>query len=89
VSKGGPNITSLIKPPEISTMTHEENQETQNQLSNLDKKINEVNDRLVKKYNLINVQTKMELNLENNINNNREHVENNMEHMEKKMDENR
>jgi hypothetical protein len=49
MEKGAPKITSPIKPPEISTMTHEENEEIQNQLSKLENQINELNDRSMKK----------------------------------------
>jgi hypothetical protein len=41
--KKDPKFTSPIKPPKISSMTHEENEEIQNQLSKLDSQINELN----------------------------------------------
>jgi hypothetical protein len=55
--KKDPKITSPIKPPEISSMTHEENEEIQNQLSKLNSQINELNDRSMKKVDLMNTQT--------------------------------
>jgi sugar-specific transcriptional regulator TrmB len=45
MEKGSPKITSPIKPPEISTMTHEENEEIHNQLSKLENQLNELSDR--------------------------------------------
>jgi hypothetical protein len=56
-AKKDPKITSPIKPPEISSMTHEENEEIQNQLSKLNSQINKLNDRSMKKVDLMNTQT--------------------------------
>jgi hypothetical protein len=47
--KKDPKITSPNKPPERSSMTHEENEDIQNQPFKLDIQINELNDRSVKK----------------------------------------
>jgi hypothetical protein len=52
------------KLPEISSMTHKENQEIQNHLSKLDSKINKLNDRPMKKVDLINTQIEIERNME-------------------------
>jgi hypothetical protein len=41
--KKDPKIISPIKPTERSFMTHEENEETQNQISKLNSQINELN----------------------------------------------
>jgi hypothetical protein len=56
--KKDPKITSPIKPPESSSMTHEENEEIQNQLSKLNSQINELNDRSMKKVDLMNTQNR-------------------------------
>jgi hypothetical protein len=55
--KKDPKITSPIKPQKISSMTHEENEEIQNQLSKLNSPIDELNDRSMKKVDLMNTQT--------------------------------
>jgi hypothetical protein len=55
--KKDPKITSPVKPPKISFMTHEENEEIQNQLFKLNSRINELNDISMKKVDLMNTQT--------------------------------
>jgi hypothetical protein len=59
-------------------MTHEENEDMQNHLSKLDSQINKLNDRSMKKIDLINTQIEIERNMEEN-----------KELMERKMDENK
>jgi hypothetical protein len=49
--KKDPKINSSIKPPERSSITHEEKEEIQNQLSKLNIQINELNDKSMKKVN--------------------------------------
>jgi hypothetical protein len=56
-------------------MSHEKNKEIQNHVSKLDSQINELNDRLMKKVDLINTQIEIERRME--------------EMMERKMDENK
>jgi len=52
--------TSPIKPPESSSMNHEENEEIQNQLSKLNSQIDELNIRSMKKVGLMKTQIEME-----------------------------
>jgi uncharacterized protein Yka (UPF0111/DUF47 family) len=66
MEKGAPKITSPIKPLESSIETHEENEDIHNQLSNLENKIDELNDRSRKKSDLINVQVEVEKNMDEN-----------------------
>jgi hypothetical protein len=63
-------------------MTHEENEEIQTQLPKLDNQINELNDRSVKKVDLINTQTKYGRKMDGN----KELMEIKMEQLEHKMD---
>jgi peptidoglycan hydrolase CwlO-like protein len=49
-------ITSPNKPPERSTMTHEENEDIQNQISKLDSQIIKLNDKSVKKVDFMTTQ---------------------------------
>jgi predicted nucleic acid-binding Zn-ribbon protein len=81
MDKGVPKITSPIKPPEISSMTHEENEEIHNQLSKLEDQLNELSARSITSNDLVNTQRQIQ-HMENKMNENKEHMEN-------KMDENR
>jgi hypothetical protein len=49
VPKKDTTISSPIKPPESSSMTHEENKEIQNETSKLNSQVNELNYRSMKK----------------------------------------
>ena len=53
-------INSPTKTPEISTITHDENEEMSYQLSKLEAKLNEVNDRLVTHTQFINQNNDIE-----------------------------
>jgi hypothetical protein len=57
--KKDPKITSPIKSPKISSMTHEENEEIQNQVSKLNSQINKLNDRSRKNVDSMNTQRQM------------------------------
>jgi sugar-specific transcriptional regulator TrmB len=49
MEKGVPKNYTPIKPPESSTMTHEESEEIHNQLSKLENQFNELSDRSITK----------------------------------------
>jgi hypothetical protein len=66
-------------------MTHEENEELQNQLSKLDNQINELNDRLVKKVDLMNTQIKIEIKLDEKMEQLEQKIEGKLEQMEQKI----
>jgi hypothetical protein len=55
--KKDPKFTSPIKHLEISSMTHEENEEIQSHLSKLEIKINKLKDRSMNQVDLMNTQT--------------------------------
>jgi hypothetical protein len=57
-------LTSPNKPPESSSITHEENEEMKNHISTLDSHFNKLNDKSVKKVDLINTQIEIERNVE-------------------------
>jgi benzoyl-CoA reductase/2-hydroxyglutaryl-CoA dehydratase subunit BcrC/BadD/HgdB len=79
MDKNVPKIMLPIKPPEISYMTHEENEYIHNQLSKLEEQLNELSVRSIKSNDLVNTQRQIK------------HMENKMNKigiMKKKMDEN-
>jgi hypothetical protein len=88
MEKGGAKNSTPIKPPESSTMTHEESEDIHNQLSNLENQFKELSDRSVTNVDLVNTQRQIEINMENmdqrwNIWNRK--MDQKMEYMEQKM----
>jgi hypothetical protein len=55
-----PMFTSPNKPPEISSITHEENEEIHNKLSKLEDKLNDLSVRSITSDELVNTQRKIQ-----------------------------
>jgi chromosome segregation ATPase len=71
------NISTPIKHPKVSSITHEENEEIHNKLSKLDEQLNDLSVRSITSDELVNTQRKIQ------------EMEKKMEKMENKMDENK
>jgi predicted nucleic acid-binding Zn-ribbon protein len=65
------------KPPNNSTITLEECEDLHNQVSKLEEKINKLNNRSITHNYLVNMKIKIQQ-MENKMNENREHMENKM-----------
>jgi hypothetical protein len=53
-------ITTPIKPPEISSITHEENEEIHNKLSKLEDQLNDLSARSITSNEVVNTQRKIQ-----------------------------
>jgi hypothetical protein len=86
-------VSILIKPPETSHWTSEENEDFENRLSQLKNQINEMNGSMWKHVNLSyskeSLKNKMEKNMEDKMNENWEDMEKKMDDMKKKIDKKR
>jgi len=85
---GPKNGTTPIKPPEVSSMTQEENEDMHNQLSKLEEQIYNVSEKF---NNWVNSQTQIQV-MEGKmvgVENNMEGIKNKMDDMENKMEENK
>jgi hypothetical protein len=86
------NISTPIKPPEISSITHEENEEIHNKLSKLEDQLNDLSARSITSDELVNTQRKiqeMEKKMEQMENKMKIRKIRWMKKMKKKMDENK
>jgi hypothetical protein len=57
---GPKNMSTPIKPPEVSSITHEENDEIHNRLSKLEEQLNDLSARSITSNDLVNSQRKIQ-----------------------------
>jgi hypothetical protein len=78
---GPKKVTTLIKPPKVSSMTQEENEDIHNTLSKLEEQLSELSD---KSNNWVNSQRKIQ-EIERNMKENKEEIQNSMKEMQNSM----
>jgi hypothetical protein len=85
---GPKNMSTLIKPAEISSITHEENDEIHNRLSKLKEQLNDLSAKSIKNNDFVNSQVQIQ-EMERKMNAMENNMEENKNDMKKKMDENK